>query len=144
MLYGGSMPMLQITLNAEKETLISRYSNVERMDFAKGAIDINWFHDVYPGVGKQNWKLLHDAAKYISDGNGHRLVKLYSGVMLGEVKIRETLAKINEKRDKDYVRALGLIPLSKANPKKDLLNRYNILQEFFKRKQAIWSSETGK
>ncbi len=119
-------------MNAEKETLISRYSSVERMDFAKGAIDINWFYDVYPELGKQNWKLLHDAAKYISDGNGHRLVKLYSGVMLGEIKIRETLAKINDKRDKDYVRALGLIPLSRTNPQKDLLNRYNTLQDFLK------------
>ncbi|WP_234859521.1 DUF4132 domain-containing protein [Aquimarina aquimarini] len=126
-------------MNAEKETLISRYSSIERSDFAQGAIDINWFNDVYPDVGKQNWKLLHDAAKYISDGNGHRLVKLYSGVMLGEVKIRETLAKINDKRDKDYVRALGLIPLSKANPQKDLLNRYNTLQNFLKESKQFGS-----
>ncbi|TBN06691.1 DUF4132 domain-containing protein [Hyunsoonleella flava] len=119
-------------MNAEKETIISRYSNVEKADFAKGVIDLDWFNEVYPKFGKQNWKVLHDAAKYISDGNGHRLVKLYSSVILGEIKIRETLAKINDKRDKDYVKAFGLIPLSKANRKKDLLNRYTILQEFLR------------
>ncbi len=119
-------------MNAEKETIVSRYSNVDRADFLKGVIDIDWFQEVYTEVGKQNWKHLHDSAKYISTGNGHRLVKLYSAVMLGEVKIRETLAKIKDKRDKDYVKAFGLVPLSKTNKKKDLLNRYNILQDFLK------------
>ncbi|MEW4924644.1 DUF4132 domain-containing protein [Algibacter sp. 2305UL17-15] len=126
-------------MNAEKETIISRYSNIDRADFAKGVIDLDWFNEVYPNLGKQNWKVLHDAAKYISDGNGHRLVKLYSSVILGEIKIRETLAKINDKRDKDYVKAFGLIPLSKANRKKDLLNRYNMLQEFLRESKQFGS-----
>ncbi len=119
-------------MNSEKETIISRYSNIPKSDFALGAIDIDWFNKVYKTLGKANWKLLHDAAKYISDGNGHRQVKLYSSVMLGEVKITETLKKIKDKRDKDYVRALGLIPLSKTIPEKDLLKRYNLLQDFLK------------
>ena len=119
-------------MTAEKETLISRYSNIEKTEFKDGAIDIVWFNDVYEGLGKHNWKLLHDAAKYISNGNGHQLVKLYSGIMLGEIKIKETLSKIKDKRDKNYVRGLGLIPLSKANPEKDLLRRYNLLQLFLK------------
>ena len=119
-------------MSSEKETIISRYSNIPKSDFAIGAIDIDWFNKVYKNLGKSNWKILHDAAKYISDGNGHRQVKLYSSVMLGEVKITETLKKIKEKRDKDYVRALGLIPLSKTVPEKDLLKRYNLLQQFLK------------
>ena len=52
--------------------------------------------------------------------------------MLGVVKITETLKKIKDKRDKDYVRALGLIPLSKTVPEKDLLKRDNLLQDFLK------------
>ncbi|WP_417444099.1 DUF5724 domain-containing protein [Joostella sp.] len=119
-------------MNSEKETIISRYSNIPKSDFALGAIDIDWFNKVYTSLGKTNWKILHDAAKYITDGNGHRQVKLYSSVMLGEVKITETLKKIKDKRDKDYVRALGLIPLSKTVPEKDLLKRYNLLQEFLR------------
>lgn len=119
-------------MSAQKETVVARYSSIPKNEFAMGAIDIDWFNRVYKNLGKANWKLLHGAAKYISQGNGHRQVKLYSSVMLGEVKITATLKKINEKRDKDYLRALGLIPLSKANPEKDLLNRYNLIQSFLK------------
>ncbi len=119
-------------MSAQKETIVSRYSNIPKNDLAKGAIDIDWFNRVYQNLGKANWKILHDAAKYISHGNGHRQVKLYSSVMLGEVKITATLKKIKEKRDKDYLRALGLIPLSKANAEKDLLSRYNLIQNFIK------------
>lgn len=119
-------------MDAEKETILSRYSNVPRNDFKKGAIDIDWFKRVYDNLGKANWKLLHESAKYLSDGMGYRRVKTYSSVLLGETKITETVKKINEKRDKDYVMALGLIPISKANPEADLLKRYNILQTFLK------------
>jgi hypothetical protein len=119
-------------MDAEKETILSRYSNVPRNDFQKGAIDIDWFKRVYANLGKANWKLVHESAKYLSDGMGYRRVKTYSSVLLGETKITETLKKISDKRDKDYVMALGLIPISKANPEGDLLKRYNILQTFLK------------
>ncbi|GGH15044.1 DUF4132 domain-containing protein [Sphingobacterium alkalisoli] len=119
-------------MDAEKETIISRYSNVPKNDFQKGAIDIDWFHRVYANLGKSNWKIVHESAKYLSDGMGYRRVKIYSSVLLGETKITETLKKITEKRDKDYVMALGLIPISKANPEADLLKRYHILQTFLK------------
>ena len=119
-------------MNAQKETVISRYSNVPIHDFEKGSLDVDWFQKVYQSLGKTNWKLLHDASKYISYGMAHKQVKLYSGVLLGEIKITATLKKIKEKRDKDYVRALGLIPLSKTNPDADVLKRYNLLQTFLK------------
>lgn len=119
-------------MDAEKETIIARYSNIPRNDFKNGAIDIEWFHQVYKNIGKSNWKLVHESAKYLSDGLGYRRVKIYSSVLLGEMKITETLKKITEKRDKDYVMALGLIPISKANPESDLLKRYHVLQTFLK------------
>lgn len=119
-------------MTAEKETVISRYSNIPKNDFVRGAIDINWFRRVYSTLGKTNWKLLHESAKYLSDGMGYRRVKIYSSVLLGETKIRETLKKITDKRDKDYVMALGLIPISKVNPENDLLKRYDLLQTFLK------------
>jgi hypothetical protein len=119
-------------MTAQKETEIARFSTITKSEFEQGAIDIFWFQEVYQQLGKTNWKLLHDAAKYVSDGNGHRRVKLYSSVMLGEVKITETIKKVEDKRDKDYLRALGLIPLSKKVPEKDLLKRYNLIQIFLK------------
>lgn len=124
-------------MDAEKETVIARYSNVPRNDFQKGAIDIDWFHRVYATLGKANWKLVHEAAKYLSDGLGYRRVKLYSSVLLGETKVTEAWQKIMEKRDKDYVMALGLIPISKANPEADLLKRYDLLQDFLKQSRQF-------
>jgi len=119
-------------MSKEKEAIISRYSQVDKDEFKDGAFDVDWFNEVYKALGKSNWKIIHEASKYISDGHAHRQVKLYSNVMLGQVKIRETLDKIKSKRDKIYVKGLGLIPLSKTNPQKDLLTRYNILQTFLK------------
>lgn len=119
-------------MNANKETHISRYSNIPLADFELGSLDIEWFYDVYENLGKAKWKLLHTASKYISSGHAARQVKLYSSVLLGEVKITATLKKIKDKRDKVFVCALGLIPLSKVNPEADLLKRYNLLQTFLK------------
>ncbi|MFK8164208.1 MAG: DUF5724 domain-containing protein [Lewinella sp.] len=119
-------------MDGQKEKIVSQFSPIDKADFGQGAIDVDWFYVAYQGVGKKHWKMLHDAAKYISDGNGHRQVKTYSAVMLGEIKIRETLAKIKDKRDKVYVKALGLVPLSRTRPEQDLLTRYKLLQEFIR------------
>lgn len=126
-------------MTAEKETVISRYSSVPIEMFRKGSLDMDWFYDVYENLGKSNWKLLHDASKYISNGMSHKQIKLYSSVLLNEVKITETLKRIKEKRNKDYVRALGLIPLSKSNPENDLLKRYDLLQTFLKESKQFGS-----
>ena len=117
-------------MSPQKEKIVAQFSPIAKEDFAEGAIDVDWFYAAYQGVGKKAWKELHDAAKFISDGNGHRQVKTYSAVMLGEVKITATLKKIKEKRDKVYVKALGLIPFSRTRPEADILRRYNLLQEF--------------
>lgn len=114
----------------QKAGAVARYSPIEMQDFRDGAIDIDWFTEIYAAVGKKNWKLLHDASKYVTDGNGHRQIKLYSSILLGEVKITETLKKIKDKRDKIYVKGLGLVPLSRKIPRKDLLKRYELFQQF--------------
>lgn len=117
-------------MSAHKEKIVAQLSPINKEDFAQGAIDVDWFYAAYQAVGKKNWKELHEAAKYISNGNGHRQVKTYSAVMLGEIKITETLKKIKEKRDQVYVKALGLVPFSRSRPERDLLRRYNLLQDF--------------
>ena len=63
---------------------------------------------------------------------GYRRVKLYSAVLTGEIKLSEVIQKITEKRDKDYVMALGLVPINKKKEEEDLVHRYNLLQTFFK------------
>ena len=118
--------------NAETETEIARYSNIDIKNFQDGAVDYDWFHKSYKALGKKRWKILYDAAKYISDGIGHNRAKLYADVMSGATKIREVTKRMKDKRNKDFVRVFGLVPLSKKTPDKDVLNRYNELLQFKK------------
>lgn len=118
--------------NEETESEIARFSAMPLEDFAKGGVDVDWFKIAYQEVGKNRWKMLYDAAKYISDGMGHSRAKLYADVLLGDKKIREITTRIKDKRNQDYLRVYGLVPLSKKTPQKDLLNRYLFIQQFLK------------
>ena len=124
---------------AEAESEIAKYSSVELADFSDGAVDKVWFDSAYKQLGKAKWAILYDSAKYITDGNGHRRAKLYADTLLGDLKIREVTTKVKDKRDQDYLRVYGLVPLSKANPEKDVLARYEYLQQFKKESKEFGS-----
>jgi len=60
--------------------------------------------------------------------------------MLGQVKKSELIERINTKRHQDSVRALGLLPLASGKQKeKDLLDRYQALQEFLRSSRQFGS-----
>lgn len=119
------------TVNNEKEEgMISKYSAVKPSAFKEGAIDIDWFQDNYKSLKKAKWEKLVQSAKYITDGNGHARAVLYADVLTGKKKIKEIKAKIDATRNKDYLRVFGIVPLSKTNPQKDLLQRYQLIQKF--------------
>ncbi|HQU86895.1 MAG TPA: DUF4132 domain-containing protein, partial [Pyrinomonadaceae bacterium] len=117
---------------AEAESEIAKYSAVDLQDFKDGAVDKDWFLSALKEIGKPRWEIVYDAAKYISDGNGHRRARLYADVISGKTKIKEISQKVKTKRDQDYLRVYGLAPLSKANAEKDVLSRYEYLQKFKK------------
>ncbi len=125
--------------DAQTEAEIGKYSNVNISDFSDGAVDIKWFKESYLGLGKARWQMLYDSAKYISDGGGHKRALLYADVILGNTKITEVTKKINDNRNQNFVRVYGLIPLSKANPEKDVLRRYQFLQKFKKESKEFGS-----
>ena len=127
--------------NAEAESEIAKYSSVDLADFKNGAVDKDWFLKVLKEMGKARWETLYDAAKYISDGNGHRRARLYADVISGVLKLKEVTQKIAEKRDQDYLRIYGLVPLSKANTAKDVLNRYDFIQKFKKESRRFGSQK---
>lgn len=126
-------------LSAEKETEIGRYSAIAIEEFNKGAVDVDWFKEMYEVLGKAKWKIIYDAAKYISYGNGHTLAKLYADVILKNVKITEVTKRVKDKRNQNYLRVYGLVPLSKTVPQKDVLKRYNYLQQFLKESKQFGS-----
>lgn len=130
-------------ISPEDESEIARYSNVDATEFEMGAVDIDWFNSAYGKLGKQRWQQLYDAAKYVSHSNGHRRAKLYSDVLTNQLKIRAVTNKIKDKRDQDYVRLYGLVPLSKTAPEKDVLARYQYLQQFKKESRQFGSQRQG-
>jgi hypothetical protein len=118
--------------NSESESEIAKYSRVDLQDFKDGAVDKEWFVATSKEIGKARWTMVYDAAKYISDGNGHRRARLYADVISGNTKLKEITQKVKDKRDQDYLRMYGLVPLNKANVEKDVLSRYAYLQKFKK------------
>lgn len=125
--------------NAELESEVAKYSSIDIQDFKDGAVDKDWFTKAYKELGKSRWEILYEAAKYISDGNGHRRARLYADTLTGDLKIREVTAKVKDKRDQDYLRVYGLVPLSKTNAEKDVLSRYEYLQQFKKESREFGS-----
>jgi Trp operon repressor len=125
--------------DSETETEVGKYSKVAMQDFSNGAVDIEWFKAAYKTLGKARWKTLYDSAKYISDGNGHKRAMLYADVILGNTKITEVRKRVVEKRNQDYLRVFGLVPLSKKKRDADLLKRYQYLQKFKKESKQFGS-----
>ena len=126
---------------AESESEIAKYSAVDLQDFKDGAVDKDWFLSAYREIGKARWEMVYNAAKYISDGNGHRRARLYADVISGKTKIKEIIERVKTKRDQDYLRMYGLVPLSKNNPEKDVLARYEYLQKFKKESRQFGSQK---
>ena len=118
--------------SAELESEIARYSTLDVQEFKNGAVDKDWFIKAYKEIGKDRWPLVYDSAKYITDGNGHRRARIYADVLVGNLSLKDVTEKIASKRDQDYVRIYGLAPLSRSNPQKDILARYEFIQQFKK------------
>lgn len=126
-------------VNSELESEMAKFSSIDLQDFKDGAVDKNWFTSAYKQLGKAKWELLYESAKYVTDGNGHRRARLYADTITGDLKIREVTAKVKDKRDQDYLRVYGLVPLSKTSPEKDILARYEYLQQFKKESKEFGS-----
>ncbi len=106
-----------------------------------GAVDVTWFHRVYQGLGADRWSILDDAAKYASGGGGHKRAQLFADAMLGRVARESLVSRIQESRNQDSLRALGLLPLpdSAAEREAEVLERYRIIQEFLRTSRQFGS-----
>jgi hypothetical protein len=129
--------------SAEQESEIAKYSSLDVDEFKEGAVDKEWFLRAYKEIGKERWTILYDAAKYISDGNGHRRARIYADVLLGDMGLKEITEKVTGKRDQDCLRVYGLVPLNKKNPGSDVLSRYEYLQQFKKESKQFGAQKQG-
>ena len=118
-------------VSKDKEGMIAKYSPISIEDFQAGAFDIDWFKSAYKELGEKKFEMLYDSAKYISDGAKHTRARMFADAVLGNLKLKETEKKIEDKRNKDLVASYSLIPLLK-DKQKDALHRYQFLQKFLK------------
>ncbi len=115
------------TAQAAERTPLSAQSLLD------GAVDVAWFARVHAALGAERWNQVSDAAKYASGGGGHKRAQAFADAMLGQLSKEVVLPRILEKRNRDAVRTLGLIPLEKGKAREaDLLERYQVMQEFLR------------
>ncbi len=108
-------------------------------DLLEGAVDVAWFVRTYEALGRKRWERLGEFAKYASGGAGHKRALLFAEAMLGKLKKPALVRDIEVQRKQDAVRALGLLPLEKKAPKKDVLTRYQVLQDFVRTSRQFGS-----
>ncbi|MEQ8771148.1 MAG: DUF5724 domain-containing protein [Phycisphaerales bacterium] len=120
---------------------INERTQLEADALEEGAVDVTWFARVIDTIGTEGWDRLQKPAKYASNSGGHKRAQLFADAMLGSVSSPELIARIDEKRHQDSVRAVGLVPLPTAeqDAKREILKRYQLLQEFKRQSRKFGS-----
>ena len=119
---------------------ISERTPLTGQDLSNGAVDIDWFTRVYQALKAERWEALDKAAQYASGGSGHKRAQLFASAMLGKVEKAELVNRVTQKRNQDALRSLGLLPLAKGKKRaQDLLERYQIIQEFLRTSRQFGS-----
>src|SRR6185436_4587289 len=110
---------------------VSERTPLSAADLTEGAVDVAWFLTAHSTLGAERWKMLDTAAKYAASSAGHTRAQLFARAMSGITSAAEILDRMKSNRHQDSVRALGLVPLAAGGDgKRDLLTRYQALQEF--------------
>ncbi len=115
-------------------SVLAKYTPLGREELYDGAFDVQWFHEAYNALGEKDFKLLYDAAKYSAAGSLHARARKYADAALGSKTFEELVQAIDEKRNKDLLMSLGLLPLSDIQEEREeqLLKRYQYIQKFKK------------
>lgn len=124
--------------SAEKETIVAHYSPIKPEDFNDGAFDIAWFKEAYQELGEDRFKILYECAKYISAGANHRRSQLFADATLGKLSLSDMKKSASDKRNKDHLLVVSLIPIDREN-ERDVLDRYEFLQSFLQESKKFGS-----
>ncbi len=114
--------------------MVAKYTPLSGEELCGGAFDILWFREAYEQLGEKDFQLLYQAAKYSSSGAAHARAKKYADAALGKTDFETLKTQIDEKRNKDLLMSLPLLPLSEDIEKreKELLARYQYIQNYRK------------
>ncbi|PSB21590.1 DUF4132 domain-containing protein [Phormidesmis priestleyi ULC007] len=122
------------------EAQISERTPLSTRSLMDGAVDVAWFLSIRKRLKKEHWQQIYEMAQFASSGGGHQRAKLFADAMLGNLESGEVRDRILKKRHQDAVRALGLLPLPKGKKReKELLDRYQLLQEFLRSSKKFGS-----
>jgi hypothetical protein len=116
----------------QKESELAKYTTISAKDFQDGAVDVSWYKEAYSLLGEERFQEVYEAAHYICDNQGYIRARVYVDAVLGKFTLEECKSRITNKRNKDYVVAIGLLPLAEKLKDADILDRYKFLQAFKK------------
>ncbi len=111
------------------KAVIAKYTPLTKDELNGGCFDIKWFHEAYETLGEKNFDKLYKAAKYTSDNNMHTRARKFADAALGRMEIAAAESAIEEKRNKDLLLSLAVIP---SKGREDILQRYEFIQKFAK------------
>ena len=96
-------------------------------------MDVAWFHRVHAALGSERWAILDEAAKYAASVGRHNRARLFADAMLGRQSETTLIQRVQDKRHKDALCALSLLPLP-DHPQREanVLARYQVVQEFLR------------
>jgi hypothetical protein len=113
------------------ENIVRERCGLTAEERRNGAVAPEWFHRVYPVLGAKRWDALATAAKFGSHGNDAKKAVKLSEVLLGKVSRSQLMDEVNNKKLKESVRLLGLLPLPEGDKReKELTIRYKALVEY--------------
>ncbi|MBQ1389437.1 MAG: DUF4132 domain-containing protein [Clostridia bacterium] len=121
-------------ISDKRFAIIAKYTPLTKEELNGGCFDAKWFMDVYTQLGDKLFERIYKSAKYISSSNMHTRARKFADAALGKMDIAETENIIRDKRNKDLLLALGIIP-SKENA--DILQRYEFIQAFLKQSKKF-------
>jgi hypothetical protein len=119
----------------QKESEFAKYTTVSEQDFMDGAVDVAWFKAAFAEIGAERWEMVYQAAHYICENQGYIRARVYADAVLGKLPLDDCKKRVLDKRNQNYVIAIGLIPLASSPSGRievGLLDRYVFLQDFKK------------
>ncbi len=120
----------------QKESELAKYTNVSTQDFQDGAVDVAWFKEAAAALGEARFQAVYEAAHYICENQGYIRARIYADAVLGKMTLQDCKDKVNDKRNQNYVVAIGLVP-TLLEKEKDVLERYQFLQNFKKQSKEF-------
>ncbi len=121
-------------ISEQRLAIIAKFTPFTKEELNGGCFDAKWFNEVYAQLGDKIFNRLYKSAKYISSSNMHTRARKFSDAALGKMDILSTEKIISDKRNKDLLLALAIIPSKNSS---DILQRYEYIQEYLKQSKKF-------